>query len=322
MPELNPAQERVLRELIDRDGPRPAVDPSLAPTLKAELIDLTAAAVEVLEMAGRTLHVSKHAVSTVMGCEERWSRDTDFAWSTRTVVGTVAHKAAELLLVGKLAGAPANAVDAAIEVLRTDDSGGDLARFLDLASPAERADLRSRAVTSVTSLVDAFPPIGSGWQARAEQTFRTWLGARTVTLTARPDLAFGRPVGPEARSLLIDFKAGRATQSDLDDGRFYALVHTLVYGVAPWRVATFYLAEAAWTAEDVDGDVLLAATRRVADAIVRMAEITCATRVAALTPGPACRWCGLRAECPGGIEWNARALDGDADEAGADRIPF
>jgi hypothetical protein len=173
----------------------------------------------------------------------------------------------------------------------------------------------------VTSLIDAFPPIGSGWQARAEQTFRTWLGERTITLAGRPDLAFGRPQGPEARVLLIDFKAGMATQTDLDDGRFYALVHTLVYGIAPWRVATFYLAEASWTSEDVDADVLAAALRRTTDAIVRMASITAGGRTATLTPGPPCRWCGLRQDCPGGLEWNSQgATAHDPEEFDPDRV--
>lgn len=320
--QLNPAQERVLRDLFDRGGPRPAVDPALAPQLRAELHERIGGAVETLQLAERQLFVNKHAISTVLGCEERWMRDTEFVWSTRTAVGSIAHKAAELVLVGKLAGSPARAVDAAIEVACNDQPFGDFARFLQLASDGERAELRSRAVTIVTSLTDAFPPIGPGWQARAEQLFRTAVGQRSVTLSARPDLAFGRPVGPEARTLLIDFKAGLPSQTDLDDGRFYALVHTLVYGVAPWRVITFYLAEATWMGEDIDADVLHAAVRRTSDAIDKMAATLCGGRVAVLTPSPACRWCGVREACPGSREWDERGDGADDPDADLDRMAF
>jgi len=312
----------VLRDLFDRGGRRPAVDTTLAPQLRAELQERIAGAVETLQLAERQLFVNKHAISTVLGCEERWVRDTAFAWSTRTAVGSIAHKAAELVLVGKLAGSPANAVDAALEVARHDQPDGDFARFLQLAGDGERAELRSRAITIVTSLTDAFPPIGGGWQARAEQLFRTAVGERTVTLSARPDLAFGRPVGPEARTLLVDFKAGLPSQTDLDDGRFYALVHTLVYGVAPWRVVTFYLAEATWVGEDIDADVLRAAVRRTSDAVEKMAALLCGGRVAALTPSPACRWCGVREACPGSREWDQRALAAEESDADLDRMAF
>ena len=45
---------------------------------------------------------------------------------------------------------------------------------------------------------------------RTEQTFQATLGARTIQLNARPDLALGRPAGPDARSLLIDLKTRSA----------------------------------------------------------------------------------------------------------------
>ena len=210
-------------------------------------------------------------------------------------VGSVTHRAAELLLVGRLDGAPFDAVCGAIELIREDNP--DFADFLDDGPPARTAAVRADSVANVASIVDGFPPLPKRWMPRTEQWFQATLGGRTITLNARPDLALGRPAGAEARSLLIDLKTGTPHQSHVDDLRFYALVFMLRWGQPPWRIASYYAPDGTWTAENVDAEVLEAAAMRTSDAILRMAEIVASGRPPSLIPGPGCRWCGLRATC-------------------------
>ena len=71
----------------------------------------------------------------------------------------------------------------------------------------------------------------------------------------------------------------------------YALLATLKYGVAPFRVATFYLAEADWDHLDVDEDLLTATVADTAAKIDRAAELLHA-RPAEEDPAPESRVLG------------------------------
>jgi hypothetical protein len=121
-------------------------------------------------------------------------------------------------------------------------------------------------------------------------------------LRGKPDFAIGRALhAGRRRLLLVDLKTGRRNAlRNLADMRFYALLATLKYGVAPFRVATFYLDEARWDAEDVDDDVLEAAARTVVAKAARAARLAqpVAETELRLLPGPACDWCGRAPGCP------------------------
>ena len=320
MSDLNPAQRRVAEGLLDLGGPRPLADAELATRLTLSITERTRWAVNALDEAGESMFVNKHQVATVLACETRWRLGSEFAWSRATATGSIAHQAAELLLMGKLGGGAADAVDGIVADLRGSDDS--LGAFLDHASPTDLAAIRSAAITNAATVVDGFPPIGRGWNARAEQSYAANLGGRTIILNARPDLAFGRPTGPDARSLLIDFKTGRPHQTHIDDLRYYALVFTLRWGVPPWRVATYYALDGTWVAEDVDADVLDAAAHRVGDAILKMAEIIASGRPPGLTPHAGCNWCGLKKTCEGAAEWAHQQVAEDVDLYDEDEAPF
>ncbi len=213
----------------------------------------------------------------------------------------MSHRASELLLVGRLEATPGDAVAGAIDLIREENV--DFAAFLNDGPAARAAAVRADATAHVTSIVDGFPPLPKRSLPRTEQWFQATLGGRTIQLNSRPDLALGRPSGPDARSLLIDLKTGNPHQSHVDDLRFYALVFMLRWGAPPWRVASYYAPDGTWAAEDVDADILEAAALRTSDAILRMAEITATGRPPGLTPGPPCRWCRLRDTCDGAAQW-------------------
>ncbi len=223
-------------------------------------------------------------------------------------------------MVGRHPGPAADAVDGALDLICEDNAGFN--DFIDASSTAQRAAIRAGAVAHVTSLIDGFPPLPKRVFARTEQSFNVVFGKRTIELSARPDLALGRPAGPDARSLLVDLKTGRPHQSHADDLRFYALVFALRWGAAPWRVASFYAPDGTWTAEDVDMDVLQAAARRVGDAVLKMTEMNVSNRPAGLTPGPMCHWCGLKTTCEGAKTWAEQSAEEDLSFGADDDSPF
>jgi hypothetical protein len=293
--DLNQAQQAVADGLLDLGAAHPSVTREDVERIKRGFTERTQWAVDALDQVGESLWISKHAISSVLSCETRWRDGADFSWTVANAVGSVTHRAAELLLVGRLEGSPIDAVHGAIELIREENT--EFAAFLDDGPAARAAAVRADAVAHVTSLVDGFPPLPKRSFPRTEQWFQATLGGRTIALNARPDIALGRPAGPGARSLLIDLKTGTPHQSHVDDLRFYALVFMLRWGEPPWRIASYYAPDGAWSAEDVDLQVLEAAALRTSDAVLRMAEIVASGRPPGLTAGPACRWCALCDTC-------------------------
>jgi hypothetical protein len=300
---LNPAQERALLELMGQGQARPSFPRELAPELRAELRAALAPVDERLELAGVELHVSKGGLSQIHQCERNWA-NPDFEWSAATARGWIAHKAIELGVFATGDRAPRDLVDMALD--RQLQEQDDLGRWL-LEAPAEEvAELRAEATNQVTAFEECFPPLKAKWRPRTECPVKHQIGQ--VMLRARVDLALGRSEGDRAGMLIVDFKTGRPYPTHLDDLRFYALVETLRIGVPPFRVASYYLDTATWHAEDIDADVLAITVRRVADGVLKMAELRLSEREATFTPGPACRWCSVRTTCEG------PAMLGDRDE--------
>jgi hypothetical protein len=100
-----------------------------------------------------------------------------------------------------------------------------------------------------------------------------------------------------AQRLLIDLKTGGAYPEHAEDNRAYALVHTLRFGVPPYRVASLFLEGGTWQVEDVHEEVLFHAADRVI-AAARSAASLRAGRAEQLTPGRWCAWCPRSQRCP------------------------
>jgi len=121
-----------------------------------------------------------------------------------------------------------------------------------------------------------------------------------LVVSGKVDLCLGSPDRTQpmrARRLLIDLKTGGAYPEHAEDNRAYALLHTLRFGVPPYRVASFFLEGGTWQAEDVHEDLLFHAAERVI-AAARAAASLRAGREPVLTPGRWCAWCPRFAECP------------------------
>jgi len=165
------------------------------------------------------------------------------------------------------------------------------------------AEVRSAACDVLTKFQECFPPLAPAWRPRLESSCRVELGGGSVVLRGKVDLALGRPVGYEARVLIVDVKTGRPYPTHLDDLRFYALLEALRAKVPPFRVASYYLESARWQAEDITEDLLRVAARRVIGGVTKLAQLRLGVRAPTVNPGPACSYCKLRDSCPGAIEW-------------------
>jgi hypothetical protein len=140
-----------------------------------------------------------------------------------------------------------------------------------------------------------------------ESPLRAELGGGRVVLSGRVDLILGRTEGHVAGKAFVDFKTGGSHASHTDDLRFYALLEVLRLGVPPFRVGSYYLDQGALVTEDVTEGLLEAAAHRVADGVVKLADLRSKARPPRHRPGPGCRWCPLREGCDEGRRHLARA---------------
>jgi hypothetical protein len=303
-PTLNPAQERVLRELMGAGEPRPEFSSDLSHRLRDRLKQGLAELDGRLELADQELYVSKSALGRLFQCE-RYATVDDFEWNAVTAKGAVAHRAIELGVFTPGAPPPLELVD--LSIARHIDDDGSIAGWLRDAPSTDIGELRARASDEVISFFECFPPIKAEWRPRTETPVKQTIGR--ITLQARVDLAFGRSDQGRAGVLIIDLKTGRPYPGHVDDLRFYALLQTLKIGVPPFRTASYYLDAASWHHEDVTEELLEVTVRRVIDGANRLGELQLDERTARFTSGPACGWCRLSPECEGAAAWASRDRD-------------
>ena len=296
---LNPAQQEVLDVLGAPRETWPRFDPELRTHLRNELETNLEPLAHALERVGATpLYISKHLLSSVHGCEQRFIADRDAGfpgWSAPRARGAVAHKAIELSVHVRDERVPGPLVDEALARLAAKDNG--LATWLQEITEFDRADLKSHAVAAVAAFLDCWPRLKPAWRPVLEGAVRTELAGDRITLRGKPDMTLGSPIGSQAGKVIIDLKTGAFSPDHLHDLRFYALVETLRLGVPPRRVATYYLDAGRFVPADVTVNDLLVAARRVVDAVGILVELLAGGRPPELRAGPACRWCSLLDEC-------------------------
>jgi hypothetical protein len=297
----NPAQQRVL-DLLGRgtgDEAALAITTEVIDEVRAELDD----ALDPLapDLGDEPLVVTKHALSTVHGCEAHHlaQKAEPFAWSTATARGQVAHKAIELGVHWRGEPNPSELVDEAVAVLIERDAG--LGGFLGALTTGEHAQLHGEATAFVATFLERFPTLKKEWWPVTESGNRVELVGGLVHLRARTDLTLGKPNGLTPTKVIIDLKSGQAVTQHREDLRFYALIEALAVGVPPRKVATFYLEQGRAQPEDVTADLLRAAAARTVDGVHRMVELERLGRPARRRPGATCRWCPLATGCDEGI---------------------
>jgi PD-(D/E)XK nuclease superfamily len=290
-------QRRTL-ELLIGAGERP----TFPPDLHVRLRDRIEAAVRGLEPP-EPLFLTKARLTDAGRCQGRFDaalrrEGPPFQHAPATAGGLLVHKAIELE-VGAREEPDAHAlVGVAADRLASSDEA--FARYWSAMGTLERDELLMRAMAAVVLFRETFPPLRplrSELAPMVEWRMRAELSGGALILDGRVDLSLGRQHGPAAGRLLIDLKGEGAWPEHAEDLRFYALVHTLRFGVPPYRVATVFLVSGEWQLEDVDERVLAHAADRVV-AAARSAAALAAGREPDLVPGRYCAWCPRRAACP------------------------
>jgi hypothetical protein len=311
---LTPPQRRVYEELFAVGAPRPPADDALARDARALLFARTAPVAALRRRGTPGLVLNKTALDA-LGCDGRYRdlRDAGFAWSPATVLGTLVHRGVELDHAGRRRAAASDVVAHAWRDFAA--KGESAGRYLTTLRGVEADALRGEAAARIIEFRDCFPLVPATWNVRFELRLRVPLHRGALELRGTPDLVLGTGHPAQRRMLLIDFKTGQRSAKDRADVRFYALLSTLKYATAPFRVATYYLDEAEWDAEDVDAGTLEATVRLIADRALRAAELEWAPppeTALRLVAGVACRWCARAPACPARLAADAGYVAGKA----------
>jgi hypothetical protein len=297
--DLTPAQRRLLEELLAIDEPRPEPEPGLADRLR-RLIEESIGGAAAAVPPGERLRLHKSALAA-LACDGRYLDlvEAPFAWEVPMVRGKLAHRAVELDWRTGREHDPAELVGRAWSDLAMESGLGEFLGGLDAMTAGM---LRSDAEQFLTEIRDVWPPIPSTWSPRFEQAVVARFRNGAIEVRGKTDLTIGRIRADRRQMVVIDMKTGwRRPQEERQDLRLYGLLLTLKHGVEPYRLATYYLAEGAWDAEDVTPEVLESAARRVADSVKRAAGLRFrrpADDELRLVPGAYCRWCGRAPSCP------------------------
>jgi len=292
--DLTPLQRKTLALL--RRGAEPIVfDPEFVAELRADVDEAFEGFYD--RLGSNSIYISKHRLSSVLGCEAQHVAPDDFAWSAAIAGGQVAHRGVQLLVNWRGDPVPADVIDEAMARLADDDSS--LGDWIEGLSEADAADLRGFAVDKLIKFQECFPPLDRRSAPTVESSVR-WPVEGSIVLSGKVDLILGRPAGAESRKVIIDLKTGWASPRHREDLRFYALVETLRTQVPPRKIASFYLDAGEPVVEDVTEAVLRTATRRMLDAVNAEIELGVEGREPVKRPGTSCRWCPLQAECDEG----------------------
>ena len=164
---LNPAQQEVIEHLGAPQKDRPSFGTDLKQHLRKALETAVAHCMEELPN-DESIFLSKHRLSQVHGCEEKFlaEEDEDFEWQVATARGTIVHKAIELSVNWRKEIAPAVIVDEAVS--RFEEDSNSLGHWLRGCSEIERAELRSISVDTFTKFLECWPTLKPSWRPVAE----------------------------------------------------------------------------------------------------------------------------------------------------------
>ncbi len=310
---LPPVQRRVVVDLLAVGQPRPAPDEALPGRLRDLIEGRLAPLVEQRDSRARTLTLGKTQLDA-LACDGRYLDllESAFAWSQPTVRGQLVHRAVALdHHIGRSV-STAELLGHAWDEFRM--SGEGATEWAATQSPLQVASLQAEAATVVEEYRETFPLLPDTWRIVFEPTIKVRFGAGAVAVRGRPDLVLGRAVPHERRMMLVDLKTGNRSRKDAQDMRWYALLATMKYRQAPFKIATFYVDEGTWVEETVTEDVLEAAARGLVDRLETALRLTDRSVAEVLVAGPMCRWCGRAPTCPE----RARA---DAEHAASTALP-
>jgi hypothetical protein len=194
----------------------------------------------------------------------------------------------------------------ALAALSLDERQSGLVSWIEGLTGSARAELSAEVERQAHALAARWPPLEPSWLPRTCETMRVGLAEGTVVLSARVDLAVGRPAEREASVAMVELVAGARRAVHRADRHFAALLETLRHAAPPFAVATYYTSNGELDVEPVSEDLLTAAARRV---VAGVHALTADRRGPdrARGPAPHCASCAVfpsnasgEADAPGG----------------------
>ncbi len=315
-PELDgPQAARIRRDVLGWGQDRPEFEASLAEELRVHLDESLAPIVERLAPAD-TLAISKRDLGMVFSCERRFAADPPFVVSLANVRGTVFHRALERTINSPERMPPLERARTALEYCASSPDLRWCQEFLGALSPDDHHDLVRDVGGLVSTFMSDWPVLSTRWDPKVEYRLRARLAGGRVTLNGKPDLVVGTAQGTVARALIVDFKTGWVRAEHREDLRFYALLETLVRGVPPFRLVSYYPESGEPVVEDVTVALLESAARRVVDGIDRIETLRARRRPAREVGNGLCRFCAELPKCVTGTAHVTHAAAGTDDPLG------
>ena len=127
-----------------------------------------------------------------------------------------------------------------LAALSVDDRQQDLVTWIGRLPDAARDELFAEVERQAGGLIRRWPALDPGWMPRTQEALRVGLAGGAVELSARVDLAIGRPVEDRASVAIVEVKSGSRRVEHRADLHFYALIESLRNPAPPFVVATYY----------------------------------------------------------------------------------
>ena len=238
---------------------RPAADPAVAAELRALLE--TGGAEPVAAGAGGHLVVTKERLSRALTCPVHRTVDRfgERSFTLPLACGALVDVLfRQIVTTGSVGDPMADALDG----LGVDGHQDELVAWIGDLAPSEAAELRAEVDRQSRGLADRWPTLDPAWLPRTQESMRVLLAGGAVELSARVDLAVGRPAGDRASVALVEVKSGARRPEHRDDGAFYALIESLRSPAPPFAVATYYTRTGEIDVVPVTLDLLVGAARR------------------------------------------------------------
>ena len=257
----------LLERLRVTGRPRPSTDPSLRADLRALLeTELGAPPTAAPVFGGDRLIVTKDRLTRALSCPVHRTVDR---FGARTFAIPLACGVLidalfrQIVTIGSVGDPMTDALDA----MAMDERQASLVAWIDELAPADRAELRSEVDRQARGLGARWPVLEASWLPRTQESMRAILAGGAVELSARVDLAVGRPAEDEASVAIVEVKSGARRSAHRDDLRFYALVEALRNPAPPFAVATYYSRTGELDVEPVTQELLVEAAHRCAAGI-------------------------------------------------------
>ena len=242
--------------------------------------------------------VTKDRLTGVLACEahhvagEFGDRPPTVAMACGALVDVLFR---QLIAVGSIEDPMADGLAA----LGVDDRQQDLVSWIVGMPVAEREALRAEVERQADGLGRHWPVLEPTWLPRTQESMRVGLAHGAVELSARVDLAIGRPAEDEASVALVEIKAGARRVEHRADLHFYALVEALRSPAPPFVVATYYTRTGELDVDPVTEELLVGAVRRTIVGTRSLWNLAHGA-VPRRTPNSLCGRCTLLSECEPG----------------------